>query len=49
MIKINDKKTAIVGGIVGLVILLTVFCCEGKKAEAEAVEPKDQPTEMMTE
>ena len=39
MIKINDKKTAIVGGIVGLVILLTIFCCEGKKEAVEAARP----------
>ena len=38
MIKFHDKKTAIVGGVVGLVILLTVFCCKGTKEEAPAVE-----------
>ena len=36
MIKINDKKTAIVGGVVGIVILLTIFCCEGPKEAVEA-------------
>ena len=39
MIKVNDKKTAIVGSIVGLVILLTVFSCKGnEEAPADAVE-----------
>ena len=38
MIKVNDKKSAIVGSIVGCVILLTIFCCEGTKEEAPAVE-----------
>jgi len=38
MIKINDKKTAIVGGIIGLVILLTIFCCKGNKETTPAVE-----------
>ena len=33
---IKDKKTAIVGSVVGLVILLTIFCCEGKKEAVEA-------------
>jgi len=36
MIKVNDKKTAIVGSVVGLVILLTIFCCEGNKEAVEA-------------
>ena len=35
---IKDKKTAIVGGVVGLVILLTIFSCEGTKEETPAVE-----------
>ena len=35
---VNDIKTAIVVGVVGVVILLTVFCCEGKVEEAPAVE-----------
>ena len=34
---VKDKKTAIVGGIVGCVILLTIFCCEGNKEAVEAV------------
>ena len=34
----NDKKTAIVGGVVGVGILLTGFCCEGKVEEAPAIE-----------
>ena len=38
MIKIENKKTAIVGGVVGLVILLTIFCCKGTNEEAPAVE-----------
>ena len=33
---IKDKKTAIVGGVVGCVILLTIFCCEGNKEAVEA-------------
>ena len=36
MIKVNDKKTAIVGGVVGLILLLTIFCCEGKQEAVEA-------------
>ena len=35
---VKDIKTAIVGGVVGIVILLTIFCCEGKVEEAPAVE-----------
>ena len=35
---VKDIKTAIVGSLVGVVILLTVFCCEGKVEEAPAVE-----------
>ena len=38
MFKIENKKTAIVGGVVGLVLLLTIFCCKGTKEEAPAVE-----------
>ena len=41
---IKDKKTAIVGGVVGCVILLTIFCCEGHK---EAV--KAAPVEAVVE
>ena len=33
---VKDKKTAIVGSIVGCVILLTIFCCEGNKEAVEA-------------
>ena len=43
---IKDKKTAIVGSIVGLVILLTVFSCKGNKEEAPAVEAT--PVEEVT-
>ena len=35
---VKDIKTAIVGGVVGVGILLTVFCCEGKVEEAPAIE-----------
>ena len=38
---IKDKKTAIVGGIVGCVILLTIFCCEGNKEAVEEVLPAE--------
>ena len=34
---VKDKKTAIVGGVVGCIILLTIFCCEGNKEAVEAV------------
>ena len=44
---INDKKKAIVGSIVGLVILLTVFSCKGNKEEAPAVEAA--PVEAIKE
>ena len=27
---IKDKKTAIVGGVVGIVMLVTIFCCNRK-------------------
>ena len=33
---IKDKKTAIVGGVVGIIMLLTIFCCEGNKKAVEA-------------
>ena len=33
---VKDIKTAIVGGVVGVVILLTIFCCEGKQEAVEA-------------
>ena len=35
---IKDKLTAIVGSLVGLTILLTIFCCEGKQEETAPVE-----------
>ena len=35
---IKDKKTAIVGGVLGIVILLTIFCCKGTTEEVPAVE-----------
>ena len=40
---IKNKKTAIVGGLVGIVILLTVFCCEGNKAAEEAAPAELTP------
>ena len=46
MIKIENKKTAIVGSVVGLVILLTVFCCEGNKEAVE--ELKETVEEVVT-
>ena len=46
MIKVNDKKTAIVGGVVGIVILLTIFCCEGNK-EAVEVAPVEATVEEV--
>ena len=54
MIKVNDKKTAIVGGVVGIVILLTIFCCEGPKeaveaAPVEAVEEVIEATPAVEE
>ena len=47
---IKDKKTAIVGSIVGCVILLTIFCCEGKQEEAPApaVEATTAVEELKT-
>ena len=41
---VKDKKTAIVGGIVGCVILLTIFCCEGNKEVVETA-----PVEAVVE
>ena len=46
MIKIENKKTAIVGGVVGLVILLTIFCCEGKKEAVEAAPVEEAVEEV---
>ena len=47
---IKDKKTAIVGSIVGCVILLTIFCCEGNKEAVEAapVEAVEEVIEEVT-
>ena len=47
---IKDKKTAIVGSLVGAVILLTIFCCEGTKEEAPvpAVEATTSVEELKT-
>ena len=44
---VKDKKTAIVGGIVGCVILLTIFCCEGNKEAVEAA-PVEAVIEEVT-
>ena len=43
---IKDKKTAIVGGVVGCIILLTIFCCEGNK-EAVEVAPVEAAVEEV--
>ena len=43
---VKDKKTAIVGGVVGIVILLTIFCCEGNKAAVE-VAPVEATVEEV--
>ena len=43
---VKDKKTAIVGSIVGCVILLTIFCCEGNK-EAVEVAPVEAAVEEV--
>ena len=32
---IKDKKTAIVGGVVGIVMLVTIFCCNRKNESQE--------------
>ena len=49
MIKIENKKTAIVGGVVGLVILLTIFCCNGKQEAVEEVTPVEAVEEVIEE
>ena len=49
MIKVNDKKTAIVGGVVGIVILLTIFCCEGPKEAVEAAPVEAAVEEVIEE
>ena len=46
---IKDKKTAIVGSIVGCVILLTIFCCEGNKEAVEAAPVEAAPVEAAVE
>ena len=43
---VKDIKTAIIGGIVGVGILLTVFCCEGNK-EAVEVAPVEAAVEEV--
>ena len=45
---IKDKKTAIIGGIVGTIILLTIFCCEGKQEAVEAVSVETAVEEVVT-
>ena len=45
---VKDKKTAIVGSIVGCVILLTIFCCEGNKEAVEAT-PVEAAVEEVIE
>ena len=44
---VKDIKTTIVGGVVGVGILLTIFCCEGKVEEVPAVEAA--PVEAVEE
>ena len=44
---VKDKKTAIVGGVVGCIILLTIFCCEGNKEAVEAA-PVEAVIEEVT-
>ena len=46
---IKDKKTAIVGSIVGCVILLTIFCCEGNKEAVEATPVETTVEEVKIE
>ncbi len=46
---IKDKLTAIVGGIVGCVILLTIFCCEGKQEAVEVIEETPAVEEVIEE
>ena len=43
---VKDIKTAIVGGVVGVVILLTIFCCEGPK-EAVETAPVETAVEQV--
>ena len=49
MIKVENKKTAIVGGVVGIVILLTIFCCEGPKEAVEAAPVEAAVEEVIEE
>ena len=44
---IKDKKTAIVGSMVGAVILLTIFCCEGKQEAVEVAAPAEAAVEEV--
>ena len=48
---IKDKKTAIVGGVVGTVMLVTIFCCNGKNESQESsTQPKvDDVTSQKVE
>ena len=45
---VKDIKTAIIGGIVGVGILLTVFCCEGNKEAVEVAPVEAVPVEEVT-
>ena len=45
---VKDIKTAIVGGIVGVVMLLTIFCCEGKQEAVEAVPAEEAAVQEVT-
>ena len=47
MIKVENKKTAIVGSVVGIVILLTIFCCEGNKEAVEVVPAVEAVEEVI--
>ena len=44
---IKDKKTAVVGSVVGAVILLTIFCCEGKQEAVEVAVPAEAAVEEV--
>ena len=44
---VKDIKTAIVGGVLGVVILLTVFCCEGNKETVEVVPTTEADIEEV--
>ena len=45
---VKDIKTAIVGGVVGVVILLTIFCCEGKQEAVETAPVETAVEEVVT-